>query len=134
MKIRFAVIAAVVLSLVSMNAGASTHPTYALGKAKTCHVNYMKKTETHVVKGKRVRYVACVYKAPVKAIAPNSPLVSVAVTPGFGHTLGTSPFNVASCYLSSYGQIACPVVGFDIQVSWNRHHRCAPCQSQACAL
>lgn len=71
MKLRLALIATLILSLggFSLNASAATHPTYALGKAPACAIDYHKSTLTHVVKrhGKRirVRYVACVYHAPV---------------------------------------------------------------------
>jgi hypothetical protein len=52
-------------ALIPSVAGAATHPTYALGHATKCRADYHKSTLTHVVRGKRVRYVACVYKAPV---------------------------------------------------------------------
>lgn len=46
------------------SAGATTHPAYPLGKAKSCKAHYVKRTERHKVGGKEVRYVACVYVAP----------------------------------------------------------------------
>lgn len=59
-----------ILLLVSVGmfgvAGASAPgKSYALGKAKKCRVDYYKQTEKHRVGGKLVRYVACVYRAPV---------------------------------------------------------------------
>lgn len=54
---------------------AATHATYALGKATTCRANYHKTTKVHTVRGKRTRYVACAYKAPIvttTAIAPTT--------------------------------------------------------------
>ena len=45
-------------------AGASSHPNYPLGKAKSCKSHYVKRTERHLVIGKEVQYVACVYLAP----------------------------------------------------------------------
>lgn len=58
------------------------HSTYALGSAKKCKVDFVKKTESHTVsvkvktktgskfERKVERYVACVYVVPLKAIAP----------------------------------------------------------------
>lgn len=89
---KFAVVCLVVSLLAvgaSAQASASKHPTYALGKAKSCKVHYAKKTERHTVKvrvkvkGKLVakneskRYIACVYvtpkPVPVKSPVPTTP-------------------------------------------------------------
>ena len=43
--------------------------TYALGHAKKCKVDFVKKTERHKVKGKEKRYIACVYVAPKIAVS-----------------------------------------------------------------
>ena len=57
------------------SANAASHPSYPLGKAKSCRAHYVKRTERHKVKGKEVRYVACVYVAPPSA--PPVPQYSV---------------------------------------------------------
>jgi branched-chain amino acid transport system substrate-binding protein len=56
------------LSFSAVTVGASTSKTYALGNAKTCHVGYVKKTLRHLVKGKEVRYLACVSVPPFNAL------------------------------------------------------------------
>jgi hypothetical protein len=43
------------------SADASTAHTYPLGNAKLCSIGYVKRTESHVVNGVEVRYVACVF-------------------------------------------------------------------------
>jgi hypothetical protein len=55
--------------------GAGAHPNYPLGKAKSCKLNYVKRAARHVVKGKEVRYVECVYVTPI----PGVPQYSVSV-------------------------------------------------------
>lgn len=60
----------------SDTATAATHPTYALGHAKKCRVDYVKRTEKHRVKDKSVRYVACVYVAPRTAASSSTTSVS----------------------------------------------------------
>jgi hypothetical protein len=47
--------------VVVTQAGASTHPTYPLGSAKTCKAHYVKKILPHKVKGKTESYIECVY-------------------------------------------------------------------------
>lgn len=49
-------------------ASASTQKNYPLGHAKSCKAHYVKKTDKHKVKGKEVRFVECVYKAPVRSV------------------------------------------------------------------
>lgn len=68
----------VALTTISGLSSASVHQTYALGKATACRANYHKSTLTHLVKGKHVRYVACVYRAPVK---PPSTTTTTDATP-----------------------------------------------------
>lgn len=53
-------------------AGATTHPTYPLGKAKSCKAHYVKRTERHKVKGKSVRFVECIYDAVATTIPPTT--------------------------------------------------------------
>lgn len=75
----------------TLPSGAAGHPTYALGTAKKCRVDYVKRTERHNVtvkiKGKKVtesqRYVACVYVPPKPAPKPvvTTTAVPTAVTP-----------------------------------------------------
>jgi hypothetical protein len=72
--------------------GATTHPTYALGHAKSCRVDYVKHTARHMVServkvgGKWVtkkverRYVACVYSPPRLTLTVASPTTSGVVT------------------------------------------------------
>jgi len=62
--------------------------TYALGHAKKCKVDFVKKTERHKVKGKEKRYIACVYVAPKIAVSgiptqtnPNLPATTTPTTP-----------------------------------------------------
>lgn len=61
-------LAAVALSALALGgaAGAAKKPpaSYPLGKAKHCRAHYVKRTRRHKVKGKLVRYIACVYDAP----------------------------------------------------------------------
>lgn len=75
MKKALAVLVLAVSSLsfmVSAGSATTSHANYALGKAKKCRVDFVKKTEKHTViekvkgKKKRVveRYVACVYSPP----------------------------------------------------------------------
>lgn len=52
------------LGLFVSPAVASGHATYPLGKAKSCRAHFVKKTQRHLVKGREVRYVACVYVTP----------------------------------------------------------------------
>ena len=59
---------------------AATHPTYPLGKAKSCRAHYVKRTERHKVKGKEVRYVACVYVAPKKSAPTTSTTTTTTTT------------------------------------------------------
>ncbi len=56
----------------SLAGAATTHPSYPLGKAKSCKVHYVKRVLSHQVRGKTVHYLACVYKAPTapKPVAP----------------------------------------------------------------
>lgn len=82
------VLAAVMPLSVGLSVGAATkpaHPTYALGAAKKCRTDYVKKTETRVVKvkGKNVsqRYVACVYRAPRPISPVPKPVAVVTTTP-----------------------------------------------------
>lgn len=85
--------AALPLSAASV-AGATTkkvnpHATYALGKAKKCRTDFVKKTERHTVvvkvKGKNVRkserYVACTYVTPKVAVVPAPIAPTVIPTP-----------------------------------------------------
>ena len=79
-------IAAIALFGVSLapGAGASSHPSYPLGKAKSCKAHYAKETEkkseTVRVKvhgkwkgeHKTVRSVECVYKAAKKSVPPRA--------------------------------------------------------------
>jgi hypothetical protein len=57
-------------------AGATTHPTYPLGKAKSCKAGYIKRTERHKVNGIEVRYVACVYAPKYRLVVTVSDLDS----------------------------------------------------------
>ena len=64
---------------VADNVGASGHPSYPLGRAKSCKVNYVKRTERRVVKGKVVRYIACVYKvSPTVTTTTSTTTIGVA--------------------------------------------------------
>lgn len=102
----------------TVSAGAATkakpkvnpHATYALGKAKKCRTDFVKKTEKHEVRGKGVRYVACVYRAPTKKTvtpvinpapvsAPTSQTVTpttVAPTPSYSYSSHVDPSFVQS--------------------------------------
>lgn len=88
-------------SAISLNlaSAATAHPSYALGKAKHCKVNFVKKTATHKVKGKSVRYVECIYKAPAKPRA--------AIDPAFTQN-PSNPLEVTFSYSASEtdGQLA----------------------------
>lgn len=81
-------------------AEATTHPTYPLGHAKACKTHYVKTTERHKVKGKTVRLVECVYRAPARTVVTTTtttvplrvsttttsstiPIQSVTLTPSF---------------------------------------------------
>lgn len=66
----------------------SSHATYALGKARKCRADFVKKTEKHKVKGKEVRYVACVYVAP-RVVTP-APAPTPVPTPTPAGNTGTS--------------------------------------------
>lgn len=64
-------LAALALSMLALGglagaASAAKKPpaSYPLGKAKRCRPHYVKRTRRHKVKGKMVRYIACVYYAP----------------------------------------------------------------------
>lgn len=113
------------LSLVTSGAlvaGATTkpkvnpHATYALGTAKKCKTDFVKKTEKHKIKGKNVRYVGCVYHAPpapVKVVvvpvpvpvmataattssAPSTTTTTVAPTPTYSYVAHVDPSFVQS--------------------------------------
>ena len=81
----FAVVA--LFPVAGASAKTSVHPTYALGKAKSCRVGYHKQTRRHKVHGRERRYVACVYSPASGAIAgttttaPAPSSASFALTP-----------------------------------------------------
>lgn len=97
------VIAASVL-LPAVNATATAHPSYPLGKAKSCKAHYVKKTVTtskhEKIKGKtvtlKVRTLECVYRAPTKTVSVTPPGASTPTTtttlpPATGATTTTTP-------------------------------------------
>jgi hypothetical protein len=59
--------------------GATTHPTYPLGHARSCKAHYVKRTEKHKVGASEIRYVACVYVASL-AVAPTTTTVATTTT------------------------------------------------------
>jgi hypothetical protein len=86
MKAYRTLIAALVISVLSLglvNIGsASAHPTYKLGKAKICRVGFVKRTETHMVKGKRVRFAVCVNFGPATTTTKGGdPPTAISITP-----------------------------------------------------
>ena len=90
--------AALVLGSFITVAGAAsattTHPTDALGHAKSCRFDYVKRTKRKKVKGKTRRYLACVYVAPKLT----SPTITLPV-----------PFKNARVKVTNYGS-GVPVV------------------------
>lgn len=64
-------------------AGASTHSTYPLGKAKLCKAHYVRRNEWHHVKGKRVRFVACVYIAPTTQSTTTTTTATTTASPQY---------------------------------------------------
>lgn len=69
------------LSVPAASAATPSHPSYALGHAKKCKVDFVKKTAWHDVHGKRVHYVECIYHAPVQTTSIVTP---APVTPPLG--------------------------------------------------
>jgi hypothetical protein len=74
-------------------AGAATHPTYPLAKAKSCRVNYHKRVLEKIVtvrvkvhgkwkiEHRREQYVACVYEAPVRIVVTTTTIPTTTTTP-----------------------------------------------------
>lgn len=83
---------------------ATTHPTYALGHAKSCRVDFVKRTERHIVRvrvkvrghvkleRRTERYVACVYVAPLQKVV--TPVVTTPPTLTLAAPLTTTPTTV----------------------------------------
>lgn len=85
-------------------AGASSHPHYPLGKAKSCRPHYVKRTERHLVNGKEIRYVACVYVAPSTTTTTLTTTTTTAVTsvsPSSGSTAGGTSVTVTGTNLTA---------------------------------
>jgi hypothetical protein len=73
-------------------AGAATHPTYPLAKAKSCRVNYHKRVLEKIVtvrvkvhgkwkiEHRREQYVACVYEAPVRIVVTTTTIPTTTTT------------------------------------------------------
>ena len=81
-------------------AGATTHPTYPLGHAKSCKTNYVKRTERRVVKGGEQRYVACVY-----APGLTRPVTTTTTTTAASHPTGSGyRLAVSISDLDSHGE------------------------------
>lgn len=109
-----AVGAALAVPTISSGATKTSVASYPLGVAKTCKVDYVKKTErenvTVKVKGKMVteskRYVACVYVTPAKAPAPTTTVVAPTPSPAPPATPSPTPTTTVST-----PTVAAPPVG-----------------------
>lgn len=94
MKVHRILSAAVVLGIMiatPLSTGASTaakspHATYALGKAKHCRPDFVKRTERHKVKGKERRYIACIFTAPQVATT-SAPIATTSAVPAAASTV-----------------------------------------------
>src|ERR1035437_3073663 len=99
-----ALVVAASLTVAVGAAGASSHPNYPLGKAKSCKAHYVKRTERHLVNGKEIRYVACVYVAPSNTTTTltttTTPTVT-SVSPSSGSTAGGTSVTVTGTNLTA---------------------------------
>jgi hypothetical protein len=100
-------ITAAMLAIVGQGAAGATHPSYPLGKSRSCKVHYVKRTAQHKVDGKEVRYIECVYLAP-KPPAPVATTTTTTTT-----TLAPPPGPTVSLSRESSGQLFTGV-GFTI--------------------
>lgn len=114
MKAYRALIAAIVMAILSLGivniSSASGHPPYQLGHAKACKADYFKSTHVHMVRGKRVRFVACVYRAPVTATTKGGdPPTAISITPSESPAIVgdiiTYSMVVADVLTSTLGQV-----------------------------
>src|SRR5665811_607745 len=95
-----------VLLLLSMatisQAGATTHAPYPLGSAKSCKAHYVKRVLKHVVKGKTLTYLACVYVAPK---VKNTPPPTTTSTPPTTTTLAAAVATTTTLSVSEVGVV-----------------------------
>src|ERR1035437_3170270 len=99
-----ALVVAASLTVAVGAAGASNHPNYPLGKAKSCRAHYVKRTERHLVNGKEIRYVACVYVAPsntTTTLTTTTTTTVTSVSPSSGSTAGGTSVTVTGTNLTA---------------------------------
>ena len=105
----FLVVAVSALGIVSVS-GAAKHPAYPLGHAKKCRPDYFKSTHVRRVRGKRVRFVACVYRAPVTTTTkggdpPTAISLSASESPAIVGDVITYSMTVADVLTSTLGAV-----------------------------
>ncbi|MGD0743194.1 MAG: hypothetical protein ABSA31_07920 [Acidimicrobiales bacterium] len=104
---------AVVVALTVTDAPASSHPPYPLGHARDCRHHYYKETRRHIVAGKEVTYVECVWLAK-----PPPTTTTLAAGPGFvaGHVTAIGD----SVMLDAAPDLAADIPGIDIEATVSR--------------
>lgn len=91
----------------ALGAVKNPHATYALGHAKKCRVDFVKRTERHKVDGKEKRYVACVYQAP-EVLVPVTSVIPT-TTPTTAPTAPTPSYSYEAHVDPTFTQGALPL-------------------------